>query len=53
MVAKDKDGNYIRFNASKAVILCTGDYGNNPEMMEKYCPWAAEIARKNNIYMPP
>lgn len=52
-VAKDKDGKYIRFDAAKAVILCTGDYGNNPEMMEKYCPAAVDIAKKSNIYMPP
>jgi fumarate reductase flavoprotein subunit len=33
------------------VILCTGDYGNNPWMMEKYCPAAADVALENNIYM--
>ena len=35
----------------RAVVLCTGDYGNNPAMMQKYCPIAAEVARRNNIYM--
>jgi fumarate reductase flavoprotein subunit len=39
-IGKDKDGNYIQVNASKGVILCTGDYGGNPEMVEKYCPIA-------------
>ena len=51
VIARDKNGNYVQFNARKAVILCTGDYGNNPAMMNKYCSFAAEIARKNNIYM--
>jgi len=51
VIARDREGRYIQFNASKAVILCTGDYGSNPEMMEKYCPVAADVARTNNIYM--
>jgi fumarate reductase flavoprotein subunit len=41
----------VQFNASKAVILGTGDYGNNPWMMQKYCAPSAEIARNHNIYM--
>ncbi len=51
VIAKNKAGNYVRFNAKKAVILCTGDYGNNPWMMEKWCAPAAEVAREHNIYM--
>ncbi len=51
VIAIDKTGSYVRYNAAKAVILCTGDYGNNPAMMQKYCPWAADIALTNNIYM--
>jgi fumarate reductase flavoprotein subunit len=51
VIARDKTGAYIQFNAHKAVVLCTGDYGNNPRMMAKYCSPAAEVARTNNIYM--
>ena len=51
LVAKDKAGRYIRIDARKAVVLCTGDYGNHPAMMDKYCPVAAEVARVNNIFM--
>lgn len=51
VIAIDKSGDYIQYNGRKAVILCTGDYGNNPEMMQKYCPIAADVARENNIYM--
>jgi fumarate reductase flavoprotein subunit len=41
VIAQDPSGGYVRFNAEKAVVLCTGDYGNNTEMMAKYCPqWA-------------
>jgi fumarate reductase flavoprotein subunit len=51
VIARNPEGKYVQFNARKAVILCTGDYGNNPEMMQKYCPIAADVARENNIYM--
>ncbi len=43
VTAQNKDGDYVRFNAKKAVVLCTGDYGNNAEMMAKYCPQAAYL----------
>jgi fumarate reductase flavoprotein subunit len=51
VVARDRAGNHVQFNARKAVILCTGDYGNNPWMMDRYCAPAAEISLENNIYM--
>jgi len=51
VIARDKAGNYVQFNARKAVVLCTGDYGNNPWMVEKYCAPAVEVARERNIYM--
>ncbi|MBN1316431.1 MAG: FAD-dependent oxidoreductase [Anaerolineales bacterium] len=36
-IAQDKDGNYIKFVTNKAVILATGCYAGNREMMQKYC----------------
>lgn len=51
LIARNKAGHYVQFNARKAVILSTGDYGNNPWMMEKYCAPAAEVSRTSNIYM--
>ena len=51
VIARDKAGRYVQFNARKAVIVSTGDYGNNPAMMEKYCPIAADVAKTKNIYM--
>jgi fumarate reductase flavoprotein subunit len=47
----NKNGEYEQYNARKAVIMCTGDYGNNPWMMQKYCPEGVEAALENNIYM--
>lgn len=33
------DGSYIKVNAAKAVILATGDYLNNDDMLAYYMPW--------------
>lgn len=38
-VAK-QDGNYIRYNASKGVVLGTGDFSQDKDMVAKYCPIA-------------
>jgi fumarate reductase flavoprotein subunit len=43
IVAQNADGNYVQFNVSKAVVLCTGDYGHNPGIMAKYCPQVAHM----------
>jgi fumarate reductase flavoprotein subunit len=36
VIAKNPDGGYTRFNASKGVVLCTGDYGGDRQMVKKY-----------------
>lgn len=36
VIAQNKRGDHIQFNAH-AVVLCTGDYGNNLRLVEKYC----------------
>lgn len=51
VIALDKNGNYVQYNANRALVMCTGEYGNNPGMMQQYCPQAADIALENNIYM--
>lgn len=37
-VVCEEEGKHVLFNASKGVILATGDYGNDPEMVAYYCP---------------
>jgi fumarate reductase flavoprotein subunit len=44
VIAQTADGIYRQYNAARAVILCTGDYTNNSEMMAKYCPQTAYLA---------
>ncbi len=43
VIGQTANGEYWQFNAAKAVILCTGDYSNNSEMMAKYCPQSAYL----------
>lgn len=42
-VAQAEDGSYIKVNASKGVILCTGDIVKDEEMLEAYAPFALGI----------
>jgi fumarate reductase flavoprotein subunit len=44
VIARNAAGEYLRFSAARAVVLCTGDYGNNAEMMAKYCPQSSYLA---------
>ena len=46
VIAKSKEGKYIQFNASKAVILATGDYTNNASMVRRWCPDIADFDKK-------
>ena len=46
VVGKDADGNYIKFNATRGVILSTGDYQNNMSLVERYCPDVKDFDRK-------
>ena len=38
VIAQDENGRYVRYAASRAVVLATGDFSANREMMAKYCP---------------
>ncbi len=40
VIARNAQGDYLRFNARKGVVLCTGDYGNDRQMVQRYC-WPA------------
>ena len=48
VMAQNREGDYTQFNASKAVILCTGDYSGDREMVKKYCQ--PSIATLRNGY---
>lgn len=46
VVGQLADGTYVKFNATKAVILATGDYQNNPSMVNHWCPDVADFDKK-------
>jgi len=43
VVAKGGDGGYVKYAGSKAVVLATGDFTLDKDMVAKYSPWSAEI----------
>ena len=38
----EKDDSYTRYNVKKGVILASGDYSFNEDMLKKYAPWVYE-----------
>lgn len=40
VVAQNSDGSYIKYVANKAVVMGTGDFSKDPDMMAKYSPAA-------------
>lgn len=50
VLAQDSEGNDLRIGA-KAVVLATGGFGNNMEMVEKYS-WIPNIAQNNYQSVP-
>jgi fumarate reductase flavoprotein subunit len=49
-VVAGKSGNYTRFIATKGVVMATGDYGSDPEMLRHFCPIATYV--DHNVYTP-
>lgn len=39
VIALNKEKEYIRYRAKKGVVLATGDFAGNKEMMDYYCAW--------------
>lgn len=46
VICKDKDGKYIQYNASKGVVLATGDISYNDEMLAYYAPIATKVMKR-------
>lgn len=39
VIAEREDGSYVKYVGNKAVVLATGDFSINRDMMAKYAPW--------------
>lgn len=48
VIGEDAEG-YVQVDAAKGVIICTGGYGSNTEMLAKYAPRATKVV--NNQYV--
>ncbi|MBR2835154.1 MAG: FAD-dependent oxidoreductase [Coriobacteriales bacterium] len=38
VIAEKADGSYVKFVANRGIVLATGDFSANKEMIAKYCP---------------
>ena len=51
VIALGEDGGYTKYSAAKAVVLATGDFSANRDMMAKYCPaYARYFTSANTNY---
>lgn len=49
VIVKNNDGTYTKYQGKKAVVLATGDFGQDEDMVHKYCPeWIWDI--KGGVY---
>jgi fumarate reductase flavoprotein subunit len=43
VIAQGADGKYTKYVGTKAIVLATGDFSTDKEMMAKYCPMALPL----------
>lgn len=43
VIAQGEDGKYTKYVGHKGIVLATGDFSADREMMAKYCPWAMPL----------
>lgn len=43
VICERADGTFAQYNASKGVVLATGDFSRDKDMMTKYCPWVIDL----------
>ena len=43
VICEREDGSHAIYSGIKAVVLATGDFSRDKDMMAKYCPWAMEL----------
>lgn len=50
-VVASQGSSYVKYTASKGVILATGDYGGNEDMVAEWCPLVGRV--HGTAYIPP
>lgn len=43
VIAQNADGKYVKYTAGKAVIMATGDFSHDKDMMTRYCPECVDL----------
>jgi succinate dehydrogenase/fumarate reductase flavoprotein subunit len=43
VICEREDGSFAQYVGTKAVVLATGDFSRDKDMMAKYCPWVMEL----------
>ncbi len=49
VVARDAEGAYHRYDGAKAIVLATGDFSLDRDMMAKYCPDMVRFLKDNEL----
>jgi succinate dehydrogenase/fumarate reductase flavoprotein subunit len=49
VISRRETGEYVKYLASKAIVLATGDFSANRDMMAKYCPAYAKYFTNSRI----
>ena len=62
VIARNQQGNYVKYVGSKAIVLATGDFTKDKEMVTKYCPevlplinaspvnYSVKVGRRGGVY---
>lgn len=50
VITTDENGKFVQYNASKGVIMATGDIGGNEDMLRCFCPIV--LTADGNLYTP-
>lgn len=43
VIATNQDGDYVKYEGTKGIVLATGDFSGDPDMMKKYCSTFADF----------
>lgn len=50
VIAEREDGTYAKYVGTKAIVLATGDFSKDEDMMAKYSPWAYEMFKDKLVF---
>jgi succinate dehydrogenase/fumarate reductase flavoprotein subunit len=51
-VIAETEGKYIKYTGTKGIVLATGDFSGDRDMLAKYCPWVLPLWNKDTATPP-